>query len=614
MKKTLKSIALAFACVLGVVGLASCGEPAEPAHEHSYEYQSDATKHRQVCKDCDEATIWEAHKWGEWVETKAPTLDEKGSHYRVCSVCEYKATEDIDQLTPTTGETSEDWTNVYVQVPTDWTDANIHYFNKAGNGNLSDDYVSSWPGKAMTKVDETNRIYGFQLPKGVDGIVFNTNGGKPQTVDLKWSPDRNMFVLGEADAEGKLTATYKSYTAKDSDPVLAKPEKNVPVEYVTMYVQLPEAWDRCNIHFWGTVKDSSWPGVAMTKVEGKENVWSFDKVVKGATGFVVNSKVDSADETNPKTGDITSVPEGTNAFIVTKDGDNYVGAPAKYENGEFTALEVKVDKTITELYVRGDMNGWAAADAQKLTIKDNVASIEIELTAGQKFKVAGKEWSTNWSTFGYADTLGAAFSGEAGGDITVVTGGTYVIKVENLQDGETPVFTITPKGAAAEPTTLTLSYVCDSAATVIKNELNEVVTLDDKGVITLYSKQTDADKLWLYEAKSGKKITVDGAEVTTKGRIKQQSGNNYMEIDLTDYTGSVTLVMNFAAAGSGERSIFIVDSANLDGDKVFNLTTTESGLHTNTITLECGKKYTLKTTNGFNFFSFEFDPVTTPAA
>ncbi len=534
MKKTLKSIALAAACVLGVVGLASCGEPA---HEHSYEYQSDATKHRQVCSDCEEATIWEAHKWGDWTETKPATLDEKGSHYRVCSVCEYKATEDIPQLTPTTGETTEEWTAVYAQVPADWNNVNVYYWNAAGNGNLSDDYSVGWPGKPMTLVDETKHLYGYQLPKGVDHVIFN-NGPTPQTVDLEWSPDRNLFVLGEADAESKITATYKSYTPGANDPDLAKPSKNAPIEYVTMYVQLPEAWENCNFHFWGaTSGNTDWPGTAMTKVDGQENVWMCDKVVSGATGFIVNNKVGDA---GVQTGNIENVPAEANAFIVTKDGENYVGAPAKYENGTFTALEVKVDKTITELWARGSfVTDWACDDKYKLNIANNEATIELELNAGDEFKISDSKW-TNWATFGYVNTLGAEFE-DNGGNIKVVTAGTYVIKVANLADGETPVLTITAKGGS-EPSgatahTNTFDYSLITGITVDKTVLTQDNFTGANAFLTVAN-----DKVTYRVGKDCIEIKEGALTVTFKG------------------TGTITI--EFASTGSSNKSRFMLKDAS----------------------------------------------------
>ncbi len=542
MKKTLKSIALAAACVLGVAGLVAC----EEKHEHTWSYEPDPTKHRQVC-ECEEKTVWEPHVWGDWVETEAATLDKKGSHYRICSVCNYKETADIDQLTPATGETTAEWTAVYAQVPAEWTEVNIYYWNDAKNGNLSSDYEVGWPGKAMTLVNETDHIYGYQLPKGVDRVIFN-NAGKPQTIDLKWSPDRNMFVVGTA-TEGNLPATYKSYTPKDTDPELAKPEKNDPIEYVTMYVQLPEAWETCNLHFWGApVGNTDWPGLAMTKVADQENVWMCDKVVKGANAFIVNNKVGDA---GVQTGNIESVPAEANAFIVTQDGENYVGAPAKYENGTFTPLEVKIDKTITELYVRGDMNAWAADPAGQLKIENNEASIEIEIKAGQNFKVSDSKW-TGWSTFGYVDSLGAEFEAGDGGNIKCVVDGTYIIKVANLADGETPVLTITakpadpqPQPSEATPHTNTYDYALITGATADREKIGQ-------------DKFTGANAF----------LTVMEGKVTYRNKALDTTGKAPDCIEIKDealqvtFKGTGTITITFSSTGGTNKSRLMLKAAD----------------------------------------------------
>ena len=45
-----------------------------------------------------------AHSFGDWTVTKQPSLTEKGSQEKVCSVCKYKATEEIEKLTGEEGK------------------------------------------------------------------------------------------------------------------------------------------------------------------------------------------------------------------------------------------------------------------------------------------------------------------------------------------------------------------------------------------------------------------------------------------------------------------------------------------------------------------------------
>ena len=430
MKKALKTILFTFTCLTAGLALASCGGKNEDSssskvdtHVHQYTWEKDATKHRQVCA-CEVESYWEAHVWGEWEKIKDPTLDEKGSHKRTCSVCGYVATEDIPALTPTLGETTEDWTAIYTQVPADWEAVNIYYWGD----NLSTDYAVGWPGAEMTLVNADSHIYGYQLPKGVANVIFNN--GSAQTTDVSYSPDRNLYVLDAANAEGKFEIQYKSYTANENDPELAKPSKNEPITYVTIYAQVPESWTTVNLHFWGApVGNSDWPGAAMTKVENTTNLWSVSTVPSGATAFIVNNKVgDEGVQTANQ-----QLPEGANTFIIAED---LTVTYAKYENGTFTPVEAS--KEIV-LYVKGTMNSWSNDDAYKLNVTDNTATITLELEADAESKVADAVWSLN---FGYVDTLDATCFADNSGNIKVLVKGTYTITITNLDT--TPVLTITP--------------------------------------------------------------------------------------------------------------------------------------------------------------------------
>ena len=81
-------------------------------HSYSENYKSDAENHWKEC-DCGSTIEKAAHKFGEWKVTKEATTDTKGSRERVCSVCGYKAVEEIaaivgngEKTSPTTGDAS----------------------------------------------------------------------------------------------------------------------------------------------------------------------------------------------------------------------------------------------------------------------------------------------------------------------------------------------------------------------------------------------------------------------------------------------------------------------------------------------------------------------------
>jgi hypothetical protein len=103
MKKILFSIfALAFVCF----GLVACGH----THTFAEEWSKDANNHwhAATCEHTEEVEGKAAHTFGEWVETKAATEEEKGSKERTCSVCGYKETAEIDKLAHT-HKFAEEW-------------------------------------------------------------------------------------------------------------------------------------------------------------------------------------------------------------------------------------------------------------------------------------------------------------------------------------------------------------------------------------------------------------------------------------------------------------------------------------------------------------------------
>ncbi len=81
-------------------------------HSYSENYKNDAENHWKEC-DCGSTIEKAAHKFGEWKVTKEATADTKGSRERACSVCGYKAVEEIaaiagngEKTSPTTGDAS----------------------------------------------------------------------------------------------------------------------------------------------------------------------------------------------------------------------------------------------------------------------------------------------------------------------------------------------------------------------------------------------------------------------------------------------------------------------------------------------------------------------------
>ena len=90
--------------------------------EHSYSYKSDANGHWEEC-ECGDKLQSAAHTFGQWVVTKDPTVTEKGSQERTCSVCGYREVAEIDAIG---GDTEpEDPSSGEQNLPVTGTDASF---------------------------------------------------------------------------------------------------------------------------------------------------------------------------------------------------------------------------------------------------------------------------------------------------------------------------------------------------------------------------------------------------------------------------------------------------------------------------------------------------------
>ena len=65
-------------------------------HVFSGEYLFDETQHWQACSCGEKQTA--NHTFGEWTETKAATIKEKGEERRDCTVCDYYETRETDKI------------------------------------------------------------------------------------------------------------------------------------------------------------------------------------------------------------------------------------------------------------------------------------------------------------------------------------------------------------------------------------------------------------------------------------------------------------------------------------------------------------------------------------
>ncbi len=334
MNKILKTLMLTFAFSFGAFAMASCNDNTSSnstsgthVHDLETEWSKDATKHWHACKDCDEKVDKAAHTWGEWIEDKSATDTEKGSHHRICSICLYRADEEIPMLSPEFGAATE-LTAIYAKVPTDWETVNIYYWG----ADIEEGYAVGWPGNEMTLVNADEALFGYKIPAGTDHVIINN--GSVQTVDLEYAPSRNLLVLDKLNAENKYEIYYSTYTPTDSDPELAQPEYNI-VEKITVYAQVPTEWEKACVHHWGSATSTDWPGEEMTLVDADKHIYSCE-VPADITGIIFTN---GAPEGTIQTVNLELV-DGANAFILTTtDAEGHFNATVGvYENGNITQL------------------------------------------------------------------------------------------------------------------------------------------------------------------------------------------------------------------------------------------------------------------------------------
>lgn len=160
-----------------------------------------------------------------------------------------------------------------------------------------------------------------------------------------------------------------------------------------------------------------------------EEKWKF--------GYDANALTESAKDAFIADGDANyyCVAKGENAlgvkFTVTITGLNTLNHTMTIDTEEEYSVEsVDIPSASSGLFVLGTMNGWGANDSYGLSTKDGKSTITLTLTAGDEFKIAKADYSTefNFNTTTFATGLFTA-GGEYGNNLTVVTSGTYTIVV-----------------------------------------------------------------------------------------------------------------------------------------------------------------------------------------
>lgn len=153
----------------------------------------------------------------------------------------------------------------------------------------------------------------------------------------------NKFTVTSSTISGTVGSTgiavlYSDGTpGPDPDP---DPDPDPEPETVTIYYDNSvTSWANVNIHYWSS-PSTSWPGVAMTKVEG--NIWkyTFPRDPSGLQGFLFCDGLKSGD--NGQTGDVSGAPANGHLYKGAGGPKGKVTDEGVYEAGPVKPV-VKAD-------------------------------------------------------------------------------------------------------------------------------------------------------------------------------------------------------------------------------------------------------------------------------
>ena len=297
-------------------------------------------------------------------QTPAVTFD-------VTAACDVTVTYDS-----ATGEVTVTGDNVTQEVIThrviyfdnsskNWSNVNIYAWNDSGA------VVGAWPGTAMSLLEGTANIYYYVLPIEAVNVIFNN--GSTQTGDLTL-PDMslNMFDASENWVYYDGDVTICDHPSHGTDGNCTECGANVGHTYVNgtcacgavepedepaagdrvVYFQNTAGWPAPYIYAWTTTNGSttnyvgSWPGVAMTKVDGAENLYCYTISAEAANVIFHNNS-------GTQTNDLVLPTDGKNCYnYADNTWSIYEAAPCQHpshdQTGACTSCGVAVGHSYTD--------------------------------------------------------------------------------------------------------------------------------------------------------------------------------------------------------------------------------------------------------------------------
>ena len=382
MKKTLSAIICIMLALTVLFAFVACQPEPDPTPEHTHQYESKVTKEATCTEDgvktftCDCKDSYE-----QKITATGHTMVDG-----VCSACGHT-------------EQAESYT-IYFKNDSSWEKVSVYVWLTSGESTT--EYEGAWPGAAMTKVDDLWYSYTVELPatEGVK-LIFN-NGlaeGAAQTGDLNFSTEKLWW------------ANSTAYATKAE-------AENVQTQSVTVYYRNTEGWEAPHAHAWNTAGNvTTWPGVAMTKVDGTDDWYSATFVTASLEGLGYLF-CDGVAEGGEQTDDV----------IYNENKLYYAGG-----NSFATKAEAEANQGVqyADLYLKGSFDSWGAGYRFVLN-SDGSATLTVELAKDVEFKIASSDWTTTVIVYDNGNAFGTNSNFDWGNDycIKVVNAATYTFTVD----------------------------------------------------------------------------------------------------------------------------------------------------------------------------------------
>ncbi len=261
---------------------------------------------------------------------------------------------------------------------------------------------TDWTNEHMTLKDGLYVLENKTVAGGSFGVILFNKGTEEQG---GWwnSADGAVVTLDTPmqlvpDGEGGVNMTIAAGTYTFTLDVDAKtltvtgeqggddPIPPTPGDGMVIYFDNTANWATPYIHYWGGATSSSWPGVAMSKVEGEENIWSYT-VPAGTTGILFNA----GDGDATKTSDMVPVAD----HVYTTAGDSGKTLEEYVQGGDDPIPPTPGDEYV--VYFDNKDTNWdnVYAYAWKGETNNTWPGVQMEVYDGTIYKVVFTEEYTS---------------------------------------------------------------------------------------------------------------------------------------------------------------------------------------------------------------------------